>query len=141
MQFLSTLLRCSLAIICAALLPACGGGGDNPGPASYTLRNMAVGETRLIPEERLSIEMTSVSDSRCPATALCITSGFASVNLLVRLDGGTAQALTPTLGLGAHDGDAIFGNFQFLLDRLDPFPISGHSPQNQYRADITVRRR
>ena len=122
-------------------MPGCGGGGDDPQAATYALRNVAVGETRLIPEERLSIEMTSVSDSRCPATALCITSGFAAVNLAVRLEGGASQILAPTLGLGSHDGDAVFGNFQFLLDRLDPFPISGPSPQNQYRADITVVRR
>ena len=135
-------LRWLIAASCFALLPACGGSGSGrPLPASYVLQNLAVGENRVIAEESLGIEMTGVSDSRCPAAATCITAGFAAVDLVVRLEGVGTHAITATLGAGAHDGQAAFGGFQFTLARLDPYPVSGPFPAGQYRADITVSRR
>ncbi len=131
----------SLLLAIACLLASCGGGGgDGDAATSFILGRMAPGETRLIAQENLQVEFRDVSDSRCPAAAICITAGFAAVDLLVRLGAGDPQALTVTLGAGDRDRQASFAGYQFTLDKLDPFPITGPAPREQYRADITVRR-
>jgi hypothetical protein len=134
----------ALLPLLASLLLACGGGGGTE--AAYNLQQLAVGdrEMREIPQEHMMVSMIGVSDSRCPAGALCISAGHAAVDLIVRTEDLGPQALTLTLGAGARDGEATFGGFQFLLTGLSPYPglspDHGPIPIGEYRADVTVRR-
>ena len=107
---------------------------------SYTLKQLAVGQTREIAQENMKVEFKDVNDSRCPAAAICVTAGFASADLLVRFGTGAPQPLTVTLGKGAQDQQAILGGYRFTLDKLDPFPISGPAPKEQVRATISVQK-
>ena len=138
MQTLTAYFRWAIAAFCFALLPACGGGGSDDPSASYVLQRLAIGETRVISDERLSIVMTGVNDARCPAAAQCITSGYVAVDLLVTLEGVGEQQVIVTLGSGARDSQATFGGFQFLLSRVDPYPVSGPVQPIEYRADISL---
>ena len=107
---------------------------------SYTLRQFAAGETREIAQENMRVEFRDLSDSRCPAAAICITAGFVTVDLGMRLGAGATQVLTVTLDAGARDRETVYAGYRFTLDNLDPYPISGPAPKNQYRAEITVRK-
>lgn len=107
---------------------------------SYTLQRFAVGQTRQIAQENMRVEFKDVRDSRCPASAVCVTAGHAEVDLLVRFGNGLPQALTVTLDKGAQDQQAILSGLRFTLDSLDPFPISGPAPKDQYRATVSIQR-
>jgi hypothetical protein len=126
-----------MAVAVALLLGACGGGNDGGLPRIYTLRDVAVGETRLIPREQMSVEMTGVNASNCPPAAKCPTLE-PGVFLVVR-QGETSRTLTVLLeGIGEHV-PPTFNGFQFLLDNLTPNPLENPVLAQQYRADITVR--
>lgn len=107
---------------------------------TYPLKQLAVGDSREIAQETMRIDVVDVSDSRCPAAAICVTAGFAAVDLNVRLGSGSPQRLTVTLEAGGRDQQAVFSGYRFTLDKLDPYPITGPLPRDQYRADITVRK-
>lgn len=107
---------------------------------SYTLRRMAIGDVREIAQEDMRIELKDVTDSRCPAAAICITAGFATAHLVVRIGNRAPEALTVTLDHAAGDKQTVFAGYRFTLDQLDPFPISGPAPKDQFRADITVQK-
>ncbi len=106
----------------------------------YPLKRLAVGESREIAQEAMRIDVVDVSDSRCPAAAICVTAGFVTVGLNVRLGSGSPQRLTVTLDAGGRDQQTVFSGYRFTLDRLDPYPVTGPVPSEQYRADITVRK-
>jgi hypothetical protein len=107
---------------------------------TYPLKKMAVGEVREIAQENMRVEFNDVSDSRCPAAAVCVIAGWAAADLVVRLGTRDPQRLTVTLDAGERDKQTVFAGYQFTLDKLDPYPVSGPAPKEQYRADITVRK-
>lgn len=107
---------------------------------SYTLRQLAVGDSREIAQEAMTIAMIDVADSRCPAAAICVSAGSAMVDLDVRIGGAGAQRVRVTLDAGARDQHTVFSGYRFTLDRLDPYPVSGLLPREQYRAEIGVRK-
>lgn len=108
--------------------------------ASYPLKRLAVGDSREIAQEAMRIDVVDVSDSPCPAAVVCVSAGFATVDLNVRLGGAAPQRLTVTLDAGGRDQQTVFAGYRFTPDRLDPYPITGPLPSDQYRAGITVRR-
>ncbi len=105
---------------------------------TYPLKWLAVGDSREIAQEVMRIDVVDVSDSRCPAAAICVTAGFATADLNVRLGSASPQRVTVTLDAGGRDQQTVFSGYRFTLDRLDPYPITGPLPKDQYRADITV---
>jgi hypothetical protein len=107
---------------------------------SYPLKKMAVGDTREIAQESMRVEFNDVSDSRCPSAVVCVIPGWAAADLVVRLGTREPQRLTVTLGAGERDKQTLFAGYQFTLDKLDPYPVNGPAPKEQYRADITVRK-
>jgi hypothetical protein len=110
---------------------------------SYPLRNFALGQEREIAAEELHVRLQDVSDSRCPAAAVCIAmigNAFASVDLLVRKGSGAAQPVTVTMGAGARDQQAVLMGYRFTLNALEPYPQTGPWPKDQYRATVTVQK-
>lgn len=107
---------------------------------TYPLRQLAVGDSRDIAQEKMRIEVKDVADSRCPEAVVCVTAGHAAVDLMVRIGTGSAQPLTVTLGAGERDQQAVLAGYKFTLDKLTPYPVNGPAPKEQYRADITVRK-
>jgi hypothetical protein len=107
---------------------------------TYPLKKMAVGEVREIAQEDMRVEFNDVSDSRCPAAAVCVIAGWAAVDLIVRVGSRDPQRLTVTRDAGDRDKQALFAGYQFTLDNLVPYPVSGPAPKQQYRADLTVRK-
>lgn len=108
---------------------------------SYAVKGLAIGQPQAITPAGLRVEMRDVADSRCPAAAICVTAGEARVDLLVHRGDTESQTLTLRLDAaapGANQGDA-FGH-RFTLEALNPFPVTGPAPKDEYRADLGVRK-
>jgi hypothetical protein len=100
----------------------------------------------LAPGQTASIEGTSVrvqflrvsGDSRCPADALCVWAGDATVHVRAT-DSGVGQ-------YELHAGDAsrsvvAHGDFRIGLVQLQPYPFSGRTIEpGDYRVILTVNR-
>ena len=106
--------------------------------ADTTQRDFAIGQTREVASLNLSIELRDITDSRCPAAAICVTAGHVEAQLLVRIGNQAAQPLTVTLDAGARDRQATLGGYRFTLDSLAPYPINNPIPKDQYRAVVTA---
>jgi len=77
------------------------------------------------------------ADSRCPATADCITPGDAAVVLGVSL--GTGPTVTDTLHTNQGLRAASAGGYIITLLTLTPYPqIPGPIPTDQYRARLSI---
>jgi hypothetical protein len=66
-----------------------------------------------------------VNDSRCPADAICVTSGF--VQVLVRIDQGdlTREAVLTLGDMNAGDSDHVeIGGFTVTLVDVQPYPLA-----------------
>jgi hypothetical protein len=133
-------IRFFLLVTC--MLASCGGGGATPPDTTgtYPVTQFAIGQIRDIPQENMQVEFKDVADSRCGLAALCISSGYAAVDLAVRIGAAAPQPLTVTLGAGERDRQAVLAGFRFTLDSLNPYPVQGPAPRDQYRADITVQK-
>ena len=108
---------------------------------TYRLADFAVGHVREIPAENLRVEFKDVSDSRCPAAAVCLAAvhqSFARVDLLVTQGSGTPVPVSVTLGAGPRDREAQALGYRFFLEALEPYPQIGPWPKEQYRARIIV---
>jgi|JI10StandDraft_1071094.scaffolds.fasta_scaffold229578_3 hypothetical protein len=108
---------------------------------SYPVTQFAIGQTRAIPQENMTIEFKDLADTRCGAAAMCVTQGYASVDLVVRIGNEAAQQATVFLGAGDRDQQTIIGgSYRITLDSLEPYPITSQRPKEEYRAAVTVRR-
>jgi hypothetical protein len=77
-----------------------------------------------------------VSDSRCPATAICVWAGEATAGLTVTGPGGT----TP-FRLGTLAPSATAAGYRFELLEISPYPYGTDPiPTAQYRVRIRIRR-
>jgi len=78
-------------------------------------------------------------DSRCPADALCIQGGDATVHVDVAASGGANPAQ-----LELHTGrlqPARYGDFTIALETLSPYPFSSRTiAPDEYRATIRLTR-
>jgi hypothetical protein len=68
-----------------------------------------------------------VTDSRCPADAICVTSGFVQVRLLIE-QGGQTRDVVLTLGdMTAADTDTVeVGGFTITLVDVQPYPLASN---------------
>lgn len=77
------------------------------------------------------------ADSRCPATADCISAGDATVVLGVSL--GTGPTVTDTLHTNQGPMSVSAGRYRITLLALTPYPeIPGPIPTDQYRARLSI---
>ena len=95
--------------------------------STFTLKS---GETVKDPSSGLSITLTEVNDSRCPADAICITGGEVTTSLKVASTQNSSQAKDVKLCLGCPEvNDSI--EFEFvdqkyilILKEVTPCPFA-----------------
>ncbi len=97
------------------------------------------GELATVTGTTLKIQFLEVSgDSRCPADAVCVLGGDATVHVRVYDDGAQSN-------YELHTGDSSRGSVshksrRITLEQLQPYPFSSRTiAQDEYRATLTVR--
>jgi hypothetical protein len=129
----TTLLMCLLwATGCAPDRPV---GPSAPLDRAFTL---AYGDAATVDATPLSLRFVRVSgDSRCPADAVCVLGGDATVHLLASRE-GVETALELHTG-DASRASATAGPFRVTLTDLQPYPFSGRTIEpGEYRATLRV---
>jgi len=124
---------CSLVFILAAALGCASTGGAELGKP-VTLK---LGERAAFDEGRFVVTFVSVpEDSRCPKDVQCIRAGTARV----RLETVSGNAAPAPIELEVP-GDAVIGEWEIEVQRLDPYPISSQSKSKESLIILVVRRR
>ena len=136
-------MRSIAVVVGLAGLTACAG-PSGPGinsqqvPANEVL--VAVGDTVQLGDSGLRIGFRSVrSDSRCPIDVVCITAGFAEIQLDLKRPGGADEVGLLAVGYsGTTPRSLVFNGYLIELVALDPEPVSTH-PNPTYRARLRFR--
>ena len=112
-------------------------------PASYTV-SVSQASPASIAQEKLTLSLTDVKDSRCPVGAQCIWAGHAAVTLAVSQKGGPAQEVV--IGTEAPENlklpfKATHGPYTLSLVKLEPLPTKeGGVPPQRAVATVQVTR-
>ena len=131
-------MRGWMLALCVLLVTACQ--GSPAGPTS-SLNS----EFTLAPKETMDIERTSlsvrfdrvVSDSRCPADAVCIQAGTAEVQVTATSGSSTREYVLQT----DKSNSAQHENLIIELVQLMPYPLASRPTQSSdYRATLRVSR-
>ena len=136
-SFRSPVVSFAAAVVFAAVVIGCTSGchqGSSPTePSPGQTRTLAVRQTATIAAGvALSFDRV-VSDSRCPAGAVCAWEGEATVSLTLSESGGTA-----TFTLSDHSPTRVVGGYSFHLVSIRPYPEVGTGiREDAYR--ITIR--
>ena len=132
-------MRAAVLLMCLLCVTGC----DEKSPVSPTVSlnerfTLSPGEVAVIDDADLRVEFVRVTgDSRCPADAICIQGGDATVQ--VRASAGQDSTL-----LGLHTGDAsqaseVYRGARITLVELQPYPFSSRTiAPEEYRATLTV---
>ena len=117
---------------------ACAGSPTGPTTSLNTEFTLAPAEAIGIDGTSMTVRFIEVSgDSRCPADALCIQMGSASVRITAQSDGSTRnyELHTGDMQPVQHEGLTI------SLVQLAPYPFSSRKiPPEEYRATLKVTR-
>jgi hypothetical protein len=102
---------------------------------------LKVGESVSIEAETLQIGFAEVSgDSRCPKGEQCFWEGDATVRVWLQKASETKETLELHTA-PREQGEVSYLDYGVNLQRLDPYPISGKSiEQDHYRATFVVTR-
>jgi hypothetical protein len=132
-------MRASAALFCLFAVTGCLlESPAGPGPVDQQL-TLAPGESRAISGTPVSLRFVEVTgDNRCPADAICVLGGSATVRLEVTGPGGERRDVrfeTGDLQPVAH------GSLTLELVQLSPYPFSA-SPikPEDYRATVRIKR-
>lgn len=92
-----------------------------------------------LPSTNLGIHWLSVSDSRCPITAICVWAGEALVTLEAVSEGQTnGGEFSLTLGDDPEQAVRDLGDYRLTLLEVSPYP-SGPVPATEQNHEITLR--
>ena len=131
-------MRLVVALVSLLMTTACFGDSPvTPSPVNQEL-TLAPGQTVGVQGSNLTVKFTGVSgDSRCPADALCVTGGSATVRFDVTV-GSTKRDFTFETG---NLQPVAAGGVTVELLQLAPYPFSASPIQPQdYRATIRLKR-
>ncbi|MGE3510056.1 MAG: hypothetical protein AB7N65_14370 [Vicinamibacterales bacterium] len=131
--------RFGTGVAIAVLSVLSAGCADNPTAPTASLNEafvLGVGDVVRIEDQQFSIRFDGVAgDSRCPADALCILGGDATVNVTV----------TPSRGSRAHlelhtasPRSVQYRSFTLTLEQLAPYPFSSQ-PIDPSTYEVTIR--
>lgn len=125
-----------------ALLAASACAGNPTSPSGVALGqefSLRPGTSAVVEGAGLTVRFQAVvSDSRCPADALCIRAGEAVVALGAVFAGGGLSWEAST----ASPADVAVGGYLVRLVRLEPYPVSSRTiAPGDYRATLLVTSR
>jgi hypothetical protein len=137
---LAEIARVRALMLAACLLLMTGCSGSEPAPTSPldTEFTLAPGESQRIEDASLAIRFEGVSgDSRCPADAVCVLGGSATVRI-------TASSGFSHRAYELRTGDlqpVHHGGLTIALVQLSPYPFSARTiSPDEYRATFRVTR-
>jgi len=125
-------------LFCLLGVTACSGGVTSPSPINQEVV-LAPGQSAPIVPAGISLRFLGVAnDSRCPADALCVLGGSASVDVQVTSFSGGAQVLRFETG---DPRTVQFGPLTLALVQPAPYPFSAQPiDPADYRATLRVTR-
>jgi hypothetical protein len=89
----------------------------------------SVDEVEVFDDETTRLFLTSVDEQRCPADAVCVWEGFASVDLRIENESGSATFTLSTIDAALPDDtlriDTTILNTTITLESILPIPNSG----------------
>jgi hypothetical protein len=134
-----TMARRVFCVLTVAALAACATTNAPSDGPSYTV-GLVQGQRSVISSELLSLELTSVDDSRCPPKAQCVQAGAVSVTLRLQQAGEPSELIT--LGLpgttSRPSGGRILG-YRVSVQDVSPRPPDDAKTVS-YRATLQVAR-
>ena len=132
-------MRYASLIFCLFLVTGCDESPTGPTIPLNTEFVLAPGSSAVIEEASLGVRFNGVSgDSRCPADAICVQGGDATVALTVSSPSGTREHELHTGNMQPVKHDDV----TISLVQLAPYPFGSHGPiqPDQYRATLRVTR-
>jgi hypothetical protein len=132
-------MRSLLAAFCLFAVTGCFfESPTEPGPVDQTL-TLAPGQSASITGTTVTLKFDGVSgDNRCPADAMCVLGGSASVKILAASSSGSRTLIFETGKLEPVD----YGGLTVELTQLAPYPFSATPIEHEdYRATLRVSRR
>jgi hypothetical protein len=134
-------MRASVLVVCLLATTAC----DEQAPTAPMLPinqqfTLTPGEAAAIDGAGLRVQfMRVMGDSRCPADAICVWVGDATV--VVRVFAGTGTSDYDLHTNNSLQSTVDHGGVRISLVRLQPYPFSNRPIQpSDYRATLEVRR-
>lgn len=133
------LMACGVAVV-PLLLASCGGTGVSPSAPIDVRATLAIGQSVQADHSGLAVRFDAVpEDSRCPADAMCVTAGQATLRLTV-----TSAARQTEVHVQTDPPAARTARAEGLIIEcvaLDPYPWYSRPTQpGDYRATVRVRR-
>jgi hypothetical protein len=129
-------MRTFLAAFCLFAVTGCFfGSPTEPGPVDQTV-TLAPGQSASITGTSLTLKFDSVTgDNRCPADAMCVLGGSATVKIEARSSAGTRTLTFETGRVEPVD----YGGLTVELVQLAPYPFSATPIRHEdYRATLRV---
>ena len=131
-------MRVAALFFCLFLMTGCDDAQTSPTAPVNTEFTLAPGEARRIDGEFVTVRFIGVSgDSRCPADAICVLGGSATVEIAVAsgLSNRSYDLRTGDMQPVVHEGLTI------ALVQLMPYPFSARTiAPDEYRATLKVTR-
>ncbi|MGM9490154.1 hypothetical protein [Ideonella sp. YS5] len=126
-------------VLSVAALTACAATGAPAEGPSYTV-GVVQGQRSVISSENLSLELTSVDDSRCPPKVQCIQAGAVSVTLRLQQAGAASELITlGTPGTALRPAEGRILGYHLILQDVSPRPADDGQAV-AYRATLKVVR-
>jgi hypothetical protein len=131
-------MRAVFVLYCLILMTGCDEAQTAPTSRLDSEFTLAPGDARRIEDASITVRFVGVSgDSRCPADAICVHGGSASVNITVTsgLSSQAHELRTGDLEPVVHNGVTI------ALVQLSPYPFSARTiAPGEYRATLKATR-
>ncbi len=135
-----TMARRLFCVFTLGTLAACAATATAPaeGPA-YTV-GLLKGQRSVISSEQLSLELSSVDDSRCPPKVQCVQAGQVSVTVRLQRAGEASELVTLGMpGTPARPGEGRAVGYRVSLQDVSPRPAADAADAS-YRVTLKVTR-
>jgi hypothetical protein len=133
------MLKLLSALVCAALVTiACGSRPTSPETGFPVMATLQPGQT--VSTGGLTVKFVGVTnESRCPAAAICITSGDATMQFALSV---SSQMATEELKVNHPDERRTqYAGFTVEVETLAPYPITFNSIKpGDYRVTLKIDR-
>ena len=110
-----TMARRVFCVLTVAALAACAATSAPADGPSYTV-GLVQGQRSVISSEQLSLDLSTVDDSRCPPKVQCVQAGAVSVTLRLQQAGEASELITLGLpGTTAHPSEGPILGYRVTL--------------------------